>query len=134
MLTSHLIAYAAATLVLFILDAIWLGFISRDFYQTHLGSMLADPFKIHVAAIFYLTYTIGVVVFAVNPSLAADKWQVALCYGALFGFLAYGTYDFTNLATLKNWPAIVTIVDVAWGTILTAITSVAAYFAVRQWG
>lgn len=131
---NFLIAYGAATLLFFVLDFIWLAFVARDFFQNNLGFLLREEFQLHIAALFYLTYTVGVVVFAVNPAISAGVWWHALGYGALFGFLAYGTYDFTNLATIKNWPPIVTIIDVSWGTFVTALSALAGYFALKYWG
>ena len=128
---TYIIAYIATTLLFFILDFIWLGFVAKDFFQKHIGFLLADEFKLHIAGIFYLSYTIGIVIFCIIPAINAQNWLVALGYGCLFGFLAYGTYDFTNLATIKNWPSIVTVVDLSWGTIVTGLSSVAGYMAVR---
>lgn len=131
---NFLIAYAAATVFFLVIDALWLGFIAKDFFQDKLGFLLLDEFKLHIAGLFYLSYTVGVVVFAVLPAMANENWLQALGYGALFGFLAYGTYDFTNLATIKNWPPIVTLVDVTWGTTITALSAVVGYFALKQFG
>ncbi len=134
MIIHFLIAYVAATVLFFILDFIWLGFVAKDFFQNQIGFLLLDEFKLHIAALFYLTYTVGIVVFAVNPAINSGVWWHALGYGALFGFLAYGTYDFTNLATIKDCPPIVTLVDVTWGTSVTALSAVAGFFALKYWG
>ncbi len=125
-------AYIATIVVFLAIDYVWLAFVAKTFYRNHLGDlMLAQP-KLGIAAGFYLMYAIAVVVLAVLPALRANDWTIALLYGALLGMAAYGTYDITNLATLKNWPAIVSIVDWAWGTVLTGIVSVAAYGCVRM--
>ena len=132
MMSGFITAYAIATVILFIIDFIWLGFIAKDFYKDQLGHLMTDPVKYGIAAAFYLTYTVGITVFAVKPALDADNLWLALGYGALFGFLAYGTYDFTNMATLKDWPFMMSIVDVIWGTCLTAVTAVGTYLIVKQ--
>jgi uncharacterized membrane protein len=74
---------------------------------------------------------IGIVIFAVAPALQSDRWEVALGLGALFGFFAYGTYDMTNLATLKRWPVAITVVDIAWGTALTGTAALCGFLAAR---
>jgi uncharacterized membrane protein len=128
----YLAAYAVATIVFLLIDYIWLGYIAKDFYYNQLGHMMADPINFKVAAAFYMTYTIGIVVFAVKPALVDSNIWLAVGYAALFGFLAYGTYDFTNLATLKDWPPIVAIVDVIWGTTITATTAAATYLIISR--
>jgi uncharacterized membrane protein len=113
------------------LDFIWLGVVAKNFYAEQLGDLMADNIRFSIAAAFYLTYTVGIVVFAVRPVINGDAMIMALVYGGLFGFLAYGTYDFTNMATLKNWPVPMSIVDLAWGTSVTAITSFATAYTLR---
>jgi uncharacterized membrane protein len=90
---------------------------------------LADDPNMSVAAIFYLTYLVGVLIFAVRPALASGDWRLAALYGALFGFFAYATYDLTNFATLKVWTLRVTLLDMAWGTVLTGVTAAAGALA-----
>ena len=131
-MTFYLTAYAIATITLFILDFIWLGFVAKGFYADQLGHLMADNVKYGIAAAFYMTYTIGIVVFAVKPAIEANTILMAFGYGALFGFLAYGTYDFTNMATLKDWPVKMSIVDIIWGTTLTATVSAVTYFAITK--
>ncbi len=127
-------AYGIATLILFILDFIWLGTIAKDFYRNQLGHLMLDDIKIGIAAAFYLTYTVGIVLFAVKPAFDSQNILIALGYGALFGFLAYGTYDFTNMATLKDWPVVMSIVDIVWGTTLSAFTACMTYLIVQKLG
>jgi len=131
---GYLAAYGIATVILFILDFIWLGTIAKDFYRNQLGDMMLDDIKIGIAAAFYLTYTVGVVVFAVKPALDANSLIMALGYGALFGFLAYGTYDFTNMATLKDWPVKMSIADIIWGTSVTTFTAGSTYYLIQKFG
>lgn len=127
-------AYAIATVILFVLDFIWLGTIAKDFYRNQLGDMMLVDIKMGIAAAFYLTYTIGIILFAVKPAIKSQSLVLALGYGALFGFLAYGTYDFTNMATLKDWPVKMSIVDIIWGTSVSAFTATMTYMIVQKLG
>lgn len=122
--------YLLAVPVFFLIDIIWLGLVAKDFYQTHLGFIMG-PVNWTAAIIFYLLYIIGIVVFAVSPALTAQSLQKAILLGALFGFMAYATYDLTNLATLKDWPLIVVLVDMAWGTVLTGTVAGVTYYLAR---
>lgn len=125
-------AYIGSALAMLVLDIIWLTTMVPRVYQPALGDMLADPPNLWVAAVFYLLYVVGVVVFAVLPALGQQNWLMALGAGALLGLVAYGTYDFTNLSTLRNWPVGLSLIDVAWGTFLTGATATAGYF-VANW-
>jgi len=123
-------AYFAAAIVFFGLDMLWLGGIARGFYQAQMGSLMGET-KVGVAAGFYLIYLAGLIYFAVLP---ATGWGDALFRGAFLGLIAYGTYDLTNLATTRGWPAPLAFVDWAWGTTLTGVSAVAAWFALRAVG
>jgi uncharacterized membrane protein len=125
---SFFIGWLAALATLAVLDAVWLGIVARDLYRDRLGNLLLDQPNWSAAVLFYLLHTIGIVVF---PLALAGSWLSALLYGALFGLVVYGAYDFTNLATLRGWPASLSAIDLAWGTAVTAIACVAAYLAVR---
>lgn len=125
-------AYLGAAVAFVILDAIWLGAVAKSFYFTQLAGLLRDKPDLGVAAVFYVIYLAGVVYFAVMPALAGGGMASALLNGALLGFLAYSTYDATNLATLKGYPAIVAVVDVTWGTFLTATSAAFGYFAATR--
>ncbi|MBN1567673.1 MAG: DUF2177 family protein [Acidobacteria bacterium] len=113
--------------IFFIIDLIWLGVVARGFYQKHLGYLMRTPINWTAAIVFYLLFIIGIVFFAVRPALEAQSPMRALIYGALFGFFTYATYDLTNLATVKDWPVIVTIVDLAWGTVLCGAVAWGSY-------
>lgn len=127
----YLSAYLATIIIFLAIDFVWLKYAANTFYREHLGDMmLANP-KLGIAAGFYLMYAVAVVVLAVLPAVRENSWGTALLYGALLGMAAYGTYDITNLATLKNWPAIVSVVDWIWGTVLTGTVSLLAYHVVR---
>lgn len=128
------IAYIASAVVFFALDFVWLSLATSRIYRPLLGDLLSDSPNLPVAGGFYLLYVVGVVVFAVLPSAAAGSWLMALGLGALLGLVAYGTYDFTNLATIRDWPALVTVIDLAWGTAVTAVVALAGYMAVRYFG
>jgi uncharacterized membrane protein len=133
-MTKYLIAYGAAVAVLAVLDAIWLGVVARDFYREQIGHLMASDVRMGVAVGFYLVYLAGVVIFAVVPALDAGSFARAVGMGALFGFFAYMTYDMTNLATLRDWPVKVAVVDVLWGTFVSAAAAGGAYWAARTWG
>lgn len=115
-------------LVFLVIDGIWLGLVARTFYRRHLGFLMAEKPNWAAAGIFYLLYAVGLTVFAVIPGTDAASATEALWRGALFGLVAYATYDLTNQATVRDWPAIVTGVDLAWGTVLSAsVAAIATY-------
>ena len=128
---NFLSAYIATAVVFFILDFIWLGFVAKNFYRSQLGDLMAEQVNMAVAAGFYAAYAAGIVIFAVSPALKSGEWRDALIYGALFGFFAYGTYDLTNIATLRDWPVAMSIVDMIWGTALTATSATLGFFITR---
>ncbi len=125
------LAYLATGLAFLLLDAIWLSFATSRIYRPLLGPMLIEGFNLVPAILFYLIYVAGIVFFAVTPALAADKWALALGSGALLGLFAYATYDLTNQATIRGWPMMITIVDMCWGTIVTATAATAGFFITR---
>jgi uncharacterized membrane protein len=125
------VSYLVALVVLAIVDGIWLGVVSREFYKARLGHMLLDQPIWSVAILFYLIHAAGIAVFAVPPALNAGTWTSALLYGGLFGFCVYAAYDITNLATLRGWPMAVSAVDLAWGAVATAVTTLVTYLVVR---
>ncbi|WP_371348125.1 DUF2177 family protein [Ancylobacter sp. IITR112] len=125
------VAYVSTGLVFLALDALWLGFMASRVYRPLIGDLMAEQPNWPPAALFYLLYVAGVVVFAVQPALASGRWTTALALGAFLGLLAYGTYDLTNHATLRNWPAAMTAIDLAWGTFLTAVATTAGMLITR---
>jgi uncharacterized membrane protein len=129
---TALIAYLSAALVFFGLDFVWLSRVAIGFYRSQIGEALRDRPNMAAAALFYLFYIAGIVYFAVMPGVQKDSIAVACFNGALLGLIAYGTYDMTNLATLKNWSLSVSIVDMLWGTVLTALSASAAYWVVTK--
>ena len=125
---NYLAAYGAAALAFLALDVVWLGFIAKSFYRDGIGHLMADTPNLVAGGVFYLLYPAGVLLFTLAPSTwsggltapALVPWPRAILAGALFGFFAYATYDLSNLATLRGWPLRLTLVDIAWGTALTA--------------
>ena len=131
---TYVISYVATAISFLALDFVWLGFVAKSFYREEIGPLLLEKFNMAAAVGFYLIFVVGIVIFAVLPAVQAGSWKTALLYGALFGFFTYATYDMTNLATLKGWSPIVTIVDIAWGTALTGVAAVVGYSATRALG
>jgi len=113
--------------VLIAVDAVWLGLVARGFYRQHLGALLRPDVQWWAAAAFYLLFLGGVLVLAVLPALERQSAGRAVALGALLGFVAYATYDLTNLATLRGFPPVVAAVDLVWGTVLSATLARAAY-------
>lgn len=131
-MTRYLLAYGAAAGVFLVADALWLGVVAKDLYRAQIGHLLAADFRVGPAVLFYFIYLAGVLYFAMSPALASGRWQDAVIPGALFGFMAYATYDFTNWAVMRDWPAGITFIDLAWGMVLTAAAaSAGAYAALR---
>jgi uncharacterized membrane protein len=126
--------YGACTVAFFAIDFVWLSIMNSRFYQPRLGNLLAEQPKLAVAAGFYLLYVVGVVALAVVPGLREGAAMAALWRGALFGLLAYATYDLTNLATIQGWPWELAVVDMIWGTAITGVVSVIGYYVGRQIG
>jgi uncharacterized membrane protein len=129
MIAQYAKIYVAALVGFLAVDMLWLGVVARGFYRRHLGFLFADQVNWWAAFSFYLLFVAGVLVFAVAPALQAGSLSRALLLGGLLGLLTYGTYDLTNLATVKSWPPVVTLVDMAWGTVLTAAVSGIGYLA-----
>jgi uncharacterized membrane protein len=131
MIMYYLKLYAATFLGFLAIDIVWLAFVARSFYKRHLGFLLSDQPNWWAAAVFYLLFIVGLLVFAVVPGLQASSLRKALLLGAFFGLVTYATYDLTNQATVKNWPWIVTVVDMAWGTVLAASVTTISYLVGR---
>ena len=118
--------------VFFGIDMIWLGFVAKGFYRNNLGHLLRSDVNWSAALVFYLLYIVGILIFATMPALEKKSLYQAVVLGGLFGFFAYATYDLTNMATLKDWPLNVVIVDIIWGIVLTASVA-AASFLIGRW-
>ncbi len=128
---TYVVAYIVTAIVFFAIDFIWLSKVALNFYRKEIGHVLLDQPNLAPAAAFYLFYIIGIVYFAITPALASDNWVQALLAGLLLGAIAYGTYDMTNLATVKNWSLSVTVIDILWGAALTGVAATAGFFAAR---
>jgi uncharacterized membrane protein len=130
MLGSWLSGYAAALLVMSVLDALWLGLLARGFYRQQVGDLMAAEVLKAPAAFFYLAYPAGLLALALHPLPASAG--AAGARAALLGLVAYGTYDLTNLATLRGWSWKLTLVDMAWGALASAVAGTAAYLAMQR--
>lgn len=119
--------YLITLIVFFIVDLIWLGLIAKNIYSDNIGHLMSEKVNWLAAGLFYLLYILGLVYFAVHPALQGEGLLYALRMGLLFGFFTYMTYDLTNLATLKDWPLRVTLIDMAWGTFLGGSVSTVSY-------
>lgn len=123
--------YLLTAVVFFAIDLVWLSLVANTFYQAQIGPLLKSPFNLPVAAGFYLFYVVGVLALAVLPGVEKGALIEVLWRGALLGAVAYGTYDLTNLATLKGYTWQVAAVDIVWGTVLTGTVAVAGYYIAR---
>lgn len=124
---NYLKMYAIAFIIFLAIDAIWLGLVAPKFYKNQIGHLMAEKPNFIAALVFYLIFIVGVVYFVVNPAIEAQSMSKLLVAGMLFGFMTYATYDLTNLATLKDWPITVTIVDLVWGTTLSTLIGLFTY-------
>lgn len=123
------------TLPIFLgIDMIWLGLVAKNFYSKHLGYLMSSNPNWAAALLFYVPFIGGLVIFVISPALEKNSWTHALYLGVMFGLMTYSTYDLTNLATIKNWPLLVTIVDLIWGMTLSASVSVASFFLAKKIG
>ncbi len=126
-IVKYLILYVISFIAFLAIDFIWLGFISRNLYKDNIGHLMADKVNVPAAFVFYLLFVVGVIVFAVLPGVEDENLTKTLLLGALFGFISYATYDLTNWATLKDWPAKIVFIDMAWGAFLSASVSLVGY-------
>jgi len=125
-------AYLITFGVFFLIDVFWIGVIAKKLYQNQIGFLLKENFSIIPAILFYLLFIAAILFFVINPALTKNSWQFALFAGAFLGLVAYATYDLTNLSTIKDWPILLTIIDIAWGTILTACTAIISYLIIQR--
>jgi len=116
------------------IDAVWLTMVTKNFYSKQIGYLMAKNPNLIAALIFYLIFIAGLVVFVITPAMEKKTWMHALLMGAFFGIVTYATYDLTNLATVKDWPLVVTIVDLIWGAALSSSVSIIAYFIAIKLG
>lgn len=126
--------YLIALPVFFVIDLFWLGIVAKSFYRDQIGALMRPDINWIAAIIFYLIFILGLVIFVIGPAVEKSAWPHALMYGALFGFVCYATYDLTNLAVAKDWPLLVTLVDLIWGAVLAASVSTISYFIAIKTG
>ena len=127
MVVQYAVAYVATLVVFLALDAVWLGTMANLLYRPTLGDILLPKFSPAPAILFYLIFIVGILIFAIVPAMKDGQWTTTLLYGALFGFFSYGVYDFTNMATLRNWSLKITLADLCWGTVLTSASATMGY-------
>jgi uncharacterized membrane protein len=123
----YVAAYVATLVAFLAIDSVWLTLMANRLYKPTLGDILLPKFLPAPALTFYLIFIVGVVIFAIAPAIKSGEWTTALLYGALFGFFSYGVYDFTNMATLRNWTLTITLADLVWGTVLTGTAATLGY-------
>jgi uncharacterized membrane protein len=128
---SLLVSYAASLVVFLSIDILWIKTVMQPLFERNLGELLLETPRMGPAGAFYALYVAGIIYLAVLPAAAADSLRTAAVNGAVVGFLAYGTYEITNLATLKGWSYEMVAIDVSWGVFLTTLTAVAGYMAYR---
>lgn len=133
-MARYIFGYAAAALSMVALDLVWLRFAAKAIFQPAIGLLLAEHPKLAAAGMFYVLYVLGIMVFATAPALRGGGWTTSVVMGAAFGFFAYMTYDLTNMATLKVWPVQLAAMDIAWGTLVTALAATAGYAAGSRFG
>ncbi|NIT61611.1 MAG: DUF2177 family protein [Phycisphaerae bacterium] len=127
-----LLTYAVSVPVFFIVDMIWLGIIAKGFYRKALEPLLTPNINWAAAIIFYLLFLVGILVFALLPGMEKRSLGYTVVMAALFGFIAYATYDLTNLATLRDWPLMLSIVDMLWGAFLSTSTATMTYLIMSR--
>lgn len=133
-MSYYLKLYFTTLAAFLVIDFIWLGLVARSFYKKHLGYLMAPSPNWVAAIIFYLLFIAGVLVFVVLPGLKENSLKTTLLRAALFGLVAYATYDLTNLAVVKDWPVIVTVVDLIWGTFLSVAVGFVGFTAGKWLG
>ncbi len=124
---NYIKTYLLAFVIFMGIDFIWLGLIARGFYREQIGFIMKENFNMMAATLFYLLFIVGLLFFVLNKAFAIESWKYALFVGMFYGFITYATYDITNLSTLKDWPLLISIVDIAWGSILCGLTSYLTY-------
>ena len=126
--------YFIALPIFFGLDMVWLGVAAKSFYTKQIGFLMTPKVNWAAAILFYLLFLVGLVVFVIAPAVEKESWGRALLFGALFGLTSYATYDLTNLATIKDWPLALSVVDLIWGTVLAGSVSVGTYLIASKIG
>ena len=129
---KYLAIYLSFLVALVAIDLVWLLGLAKNLYRDQMGDLMASEPKLIAGLAFYLIYALGVCIFVIMPALSKQSWIYAVQYGALFGLFCYMTYDLTNLATIKNWPLMITIIDLIWGSLVTATTASVSYYLSKR--
>jgi len=129
--TKHLVAWAATFVVLLTIDMLWLGIVAKGMYQQGMGELMSPQPRLAFAAVFYLLYPVGLLIFAILPGIDAQSVPRAAVLGGLFGLFCYATYDLTNLAVIRNWPLGLSFIDIAWGVVVSSVAAAAGAVALR---
>lgn len=129
---QNLKVYLITVVVFFLVDIVWLGFISKNLYKKYMGDLMAPNVNWTAAIVFYLLFIAGLVFFVINPAIEKESLRYALLVGGFFGLITYSTYDLTNLSTLKDWPINITIIDIIWGTILNSATAAITFLVANR--
>jgi len=124
---KYIYLYIILLVIFLVIDLIWLNYIAKDIYQKEIGSLLLKNPKLLPAILFYSLFIVAIIILAVIPGIEAESLGKTLLLGAVLGFISYGTYDFTNLATLNNWSIKVTVIDSIWGTSVTTTMAYLGY-------
>lgn len=134
---KYFVGYTCALMVLLVVDLIWLGVIAKPMYSKGIGHLMAEQPNLWAASVFYLIYTFGLMYFSIAPPSGDTAWPASLLAAATFGFVAYSTYDLSNLATLKGWPVHLVFVDIAWGSLVSTVAAAAGkvsfHWAAAYW-
>lgn len=128
---KYIYLYLLTFIFFLAIDFVWLNFVAKNLYSQKIGNLLAENANLIPALIFYILFIVGVIIFVIIPGYEAKSLGKTLFLGALFGIMTYSTYDLTNLATLKDWPISVTIIDIVWGTSVSTVTAVAGYYIAK---
>jgi len=124
--------YAIALVIFLAIDMVWLTLIAKSLYAQHLGYLMAPKAKLLVAFVFYVLFVVGLQFFVLNPALASGSWKTALFAGMFFGLVTYATYDLTNLATVKDWPVLITAIDLVWGSFVSGVTALLSFLVIKR--
>jgi len=124
--------YVISLVIFLAIDMVWLTVIAKSLYAQHLGYLMAPKAKLLAAVLFYLLFVLGLQFFVLNPALAAGSWKTALFAGMFFGLVTYATYDLTNLATVKDWPVLITVLDLVWGSFVSGMTAFLSFLVIRK--
>ena len=124
--------YFSTAILFFAIDILWLGVVAKNFYNKHLGHLFRDRVNWIAAILFYLLYILGIMIFAILPGIASASLSRTAILGLLYGLFTYATYDLTNLATLKDWPKVIVVVDILWGLVLCGLVSAGGFLVATR--